>query len=121
MSRQSETEMRAARQSANRRLTLAGIKPVYGGQGGMFVAYIERRTGFKALPDEPVIDYLRRFAAQPLESVKNPRVAGPRATVKFKPLAINRHPRQDENDAMPRQIGMGGVGNGVEYSRVWRR
>ncbi len=118
--RQNDNALRIARQSAAYRLTVMGIKPP-AGTCQRFVEFIERETGFKIQQGEGVLSYLARFNASKIRPVNNPRIAEPRYRPPFREYKPTPHLRQAEIDRHPRQISIGGVGNGSEYSKVWTR
>lgn len=110
--------LRKARQSAVYKLTLLGYK-----QSSIpmrrLVEFIELETGFKVRPAEDQTEFLRRFVAIRVKPVENPRTAGRRYTPPFREYKPTPHLRQAEIDAAPRQISMGGVGNGMQTWHGW--
>ncbi|MFT0533950.1 hypothetical protein ACMHYJ_14145 [Castellaniella hirudinis] len=74
------------------------------------------RLGLPRLPREPVLDYINR-CVEVLETGRStPKFQGtpaaPRLPMKFQQLKPRPHLRQNEIDAQPVLVSMGGIGNG---------
>lgn len=74
------------------------------------------RLGLPRLPREPALEYINRCVEVLETGSSTPKFQGtpaaPRLPMKFQLLKPRPHPRQNEIDAQPVPVSMGGIGNG---------
>ncbi len=112
----SREQLAAVKRAAAERLCEAGEASNEFNTVSILVARARRIFGPKRR-GETDTEFLQRIARTPLSG--SGKVAGRRYTPPFREYRPTPHLRQAEIDAAPRQISMGGIGNGMQTWHGW--
>lgn len=111
-------EQASIRRAAELRLRKMGILGSHNqGVSRKLMMLALAQAGYEQRSGESDLKFYARFIKQTEEI---PTIAQKPITAKTKRLPVIKHFRQDEIDALPRLITMGGVGNGFEMGKEGR-